>query len=206
MFSRRTALPSAVLIAALAAGCSGAATPSAVPSESPSSAPTVAPIDPTPAPSDTASPEASATAETVLPFEEINVEALSAALVNGGWFDKRTDNVLDNGQQQILLLGTKSEVVVSIVHDGAGTLLRISTYDADRFNSDESLFDLGVVSGILLGETLGTELVLWHDSLRPADSTTTVIETRTFGPDDVTVAFGQEGSPDDGFVFFEPAN
>ncbi len=203
MHSHRTALLSAMLIAALAAGCSGAATPSDLPSESPSSAPTIAP---TPSPSDVASPEASAPAETVLSFDEIDVEALSAALVNGGWFDKRTDNVLDGGDQQILLLGTKSEVVLSIVHDGAGNLIRVSTYDANRFDSDESLFDLGVVSGILLGETLGTELVLWHDSLRPADSTTTVIETRTFGPDDVTVAFGQEGSPNDGFVFFEPAN
>lgn len=201
MFSRRFVLPSALLIAALAAGCSGAATPSSLPIESPSTAPTVAPVEPTPS----ASVEASATAETVLPFEEIDVEALSTALVDGGWFGSRIDDQLDSGEQQILLQSTKSGVVASIVHDGAGNLLRVSTYDPDRFSSDESLFDLGVMSGILLGETLGTELVLWHDSLRPADASANVIESRVFGPDAVTVAYGQEGSPDDGFVFFEPA-
>lgn len=153
----------------------------------------------------TATPAPSIVAKDVLSLDEIDVEKLASALINGGWFAGRDDNEIESGNKQILLTATKSAVIVGITHDGEGNLIRIAVLDDDTFKSTESEFDLGVINGILLKETLGTESVLWQlDQMDAYDGETAIIESQAFGPTTVTVRVGEDAEyPNDAFVYFE---
>ncbi len=176
--------------------------PTAQPSASPSTAPTAAP---TTEPSVAAT--ASASAELVLSLDDISVEGLATTLIDGGWFADRTDQMTDTGMPVILLSSAKSDVVMSIAHDGGDTIDRITLYDPNRFASDEAMFDLGLVSGVLLNETLATEFVTsFTDVVASTDPRESILESATYGPDVVTMRIGADAdSPDDGFIYFERA-
>ena len=188
-------------LAMVALACSPAVVPLAVPAVAPTASPTVAPtLAPTVVPTEAPSGEA------VLAFDEMGVENLANTFIDNGWFSDREDDVLDSGNKVILLEGVKSDVTVGIVHDGNDNLLRVTVYDPGLFGSPESEFDLGVINGVLLNDTLGTEAVLWETGLTAEVGSAGINETKVFGPDEVTVDAGTDAeNPRDAFVFFQDA-
>lgn len=151
MFSKRTLVAGGLTLAFVAAGC-GATGASPSPTDTPSAVPTASPLIPTTAPAtDPPAPSATTAADGVLSFDEISVEGFTQAMIDGGWFGTRRDNPLDSGGQQILLQSTKSDVVLSILHDGGGTLQKVTIYDPKLFVTDASQYDMGIVGGVLLG-------------------------------------------------------
>lgn len=215
MSPRHLLLSGSLLLALTAAACSPSSAPSAAPSDAPSvapsEAPTAAPTEaPTAAPSvapteEAPDPSASAEAETVFSFDEIDVEALANVLVEGGWFGERTEETTEDGPLT-RLVGTESGVVVGIGHDGQGNLGYVTVYDPQGFATEQAQFDLGVVNGVLLNQTLGTEAVTWlTDEIAKADGAS-VEGWRIFGPDKVSITIAPPGgSPDEVFVSFERA-
>lgn len=208
MFRRIQTLMLASLVATIVA-CSPAATPSptATPTTAPTVAPTVAPTA-TPTAEPTATPTASPTAEVVLSFDQIDPEALTKTLIDNGWFADRTDNVLDSGNKQIIVSATKSTAIVSIVHDGRGGLIRVTVYDAARFADSKAQYDLGIVNGVLLGQTQGTTAVTWElTAILGTAKDKSLTDSKVFAPDEVSIELGTDaGYPDDAFVMFESAN
>ena len=203
MSTRLNAIIATFALAIVAIACSpAAAQPSVAPTIALTPAPTVAP---------TASPtqpaEVSPVPEAVLDFDEIGVENLANIFIDKGWFSGREDSVLESGDNLILLHGTKSGVTLGIIHDGNDNLIRVTALDGDLFASDESRFDLGIINGVLLKETLGTEAVNWETSLTAEVGGAGIDQSKVFGPNRVTVNAGTDAqNPKDAFVYFQDAS